>query len=157
MSIPEALRIFVVDDRQVIASTLATILNQNGHKATFFTNPLEALASSVHDAPDYLISEVMMPELSGIDLAILLTQRCPHCRILLFSGQADSEDLLLDARQQGWNFELLCKPVHPTEILRRVEERAKLKSHIVARSPNATSGCAMGRLPLNGSTLILAA
>jgi hypothetical protein len=41
----------------------------------------------------------------------------PNCKILLFSGQAATSDLLEDARAQGYDFRLLQKPVHPSEFL----------------------------------------
>jgi DNA-binding NtrC family response regulator len=110
-------RIFVVDDEHVIASTLAAILNMNGFSAEFFTRPLEALAASQADIPDLLISDVAMPGLSGIDLAIQMRAQYPKCKILLFSGQAATLDLLEDARIQGHDFHLLQKPVHPSEML----------------------------------------
>jgi CheY-like chemotaxis protein len=137
-----ALRIFIVDDERVIAATLAIILRSAGYNATFFTDPLEALRSSAFDYPDLLISDVLMPGLSGVNLAILMQQRCPDCEILLFSGQACTQDLLVQARAQGHVFPLLSKPVHPTEILRWVkerEQRAKLSSTYAREpSPEAT-------------------
>lgn len=110
-------RVFVVDDEHVIASTLAAILNMNGFSAEFFTRPLEALTAAQSDMPDLLISDVAMPGLSGVDLAIQMRELHPECKILLFSGQAATVDLLKDARNQGHDFHLLLKPVHPTELL----------------------------------------
>lgn len=114
-------RIFVVDDEVVIASTLATILQRNGFDAASYTHPLEALKAARASAPDLLISDVMMPELSGIDLAILIKQICPDCKVLLFSGQAATANLLAVARQQGHDFELLLKPIHPAEFLQKIK------------------------------------
>jgi DNA-binding NtrC family response regulator len=113
-------RIFVVDDEYVIASTLAVILNMRGFSARFFTRPLEALTAAQSDIPDLLISDVAMPGLSGIDLAIQMRAQHPECEILLFSGQAATLDLLEDARNQGHDFHLLLKPVHPTELLSEI-------------------------------------
>jgi DNA-binding response OmpR family regulator len=110
-------RIFVVDDEHVIASTLAVILNMNGYSTRYFTRPLEALTAARLDNPDLLISDVSMPCLSGIDLAIQIRAQCPKCKILLFSGQANTIDLLEKARSQGHHFQLILKPVHPTELL----------------------------------------
>jgi FixJ family two-component response regulator len=62
----------------------------------------------------------MMPQMSGIELAIKLKEACPKCKVLLFSGQADTADLLYDSRQQGHDFKLLAKPVHPSVFLERV-------------------------------------
>lgn len=117
----DSLRIFVVDDEQVIAQTLAVILRQSGFVVYAFTNPIEALIGAASEAPDLLISDVMMPEMSGIDLAIQLRKRHPECKVLLFSGQAATADLLRVARQQGHDFELLLKPVHPKDILRAIK------------------------------------
>jgi DNA-binding response OmpR family regulator len=108
-------RIFVVDDEYLIACTLAVILNRNGFSARCFTRPLEALAAAESDKPDLLISDVAMPGLSGIDLAMQIRARHPECQILLFSGHAATLDLLEDARDQS--FHLLLKPVHPSELL----------------------------------------
>lgn len=61
--------VFVVDDEDVIASTLAMILrSQGGFEAGAFTMPLDALEAAQLYAPDLLISDVVGPALSGIDL-----------------------------------------------------------------------------------------
>ena len=113
--------IFVVDDEPVIASSLAAILKLHGYATTSFTSGLEALAAAHSKAPDLLISDVLMPGLSGVDLAIQIKAECPECQILLFSGQATTHDLLKDARSQGNNFQLLQKPVDPSVILLSIE------------------------------------
>src|SRR6202453_1248867 len=110
-------RIFVVDDEPVIASSLAAILQMNGFSARFFTCPLKALAAARSESPDLVISDVAMPGISGIDLAIQMRAQHPNCKILLFSGQAATLDLLEGARAQGYDFRLLQKPVHPSEFL----------------------------------------
>jgi CheY-like chemotaxis protein len=109
--------IFVVDDEPVIASSLAAILQMNGFSARFFTCPSEALAAARSESPDLVISDVAMPGISGIDLAIQIRAQYPNCKILLFSGQAATLDLLENARAQGHDFRLLQKPVHPSEFL----------------------------------------
>jgi CheY-like chemotaxis protein len=110
-------RVFVVDDEPVIASTLAAILKLHGYSATSFTSPVEALAAARSIAPDLLISDVAMAGISGIDLAIQMRAQYPTCKILLFSGQAATMDLLEDARVQGHDFDLLLKPVPPPDLL----------------------------------------
>jgi DNA-binding NtrC family response regulator len=116
-----ALRIFVVDDERIISETLAKILQLSGFEAIPFTNPVEALKDAQFHSPDLLLSDVSMPELSGVDLAIQMKLKCPNCKILLFSGQASTLDLLRAARGQGYDFHLISKPVHPKDLLRRIE------------------------------------
>ena len=116
------LRVFVVDDEDVIASSLAMILRlHGGFHATSFTDPLKALKAAHAEVPDLLITDVAMPQISGIDLAIQLRDVCPDCKVLLFSGQASTADLLEGARATGYTFELLLKPVHPAELLVRIQ------------------------------------
>jgi FixJ family two-component response regulator len=114
-------RIFVVDDERLIASTLAVIFNRNGYSARCFTEPMEALAAAHSDVPDLLISDVAMSGCSGVDLAIAMRAQYPQCKIMLFSGQVATQGLLENARAQGHDFHLLPKPVHPSELLARME------------------------------------
>jgi DNA-binding response OmpR family regulator len=133
-------RIFVVDDERVIASTLAVIFNMNGYSARCFTEPLEALAAAQSDVPDLLISDVTMPGLSGVDLAIQMRAQHPKCKIMLFSGQAASLDLLENARAQGHDFHFLLKPVHPSALL---AEMGTLRDE---KAPIETARTTYGRL-----------
>jgi CheY-like chemotaxis protein len=128
-------RIFVVDDEPVIASTLAAILQMNGFSAKFFTCPLDALAAARLKAPDLLISDVAMPGISGIELAIQMRALFPTCKVLLFSGQAATLDLLQDAHAQGHDFDLLQKPVPPTEFLLEVGKMINATSQTGAARP----------------------
>jgi CheY-like chemotaxis protein len=109
--------IFVVDDEPVIASTLSEILRQNGFSAKAFTDPFEALTASRCRCPKLVITDLKMPGLSGIELAIQMRQACSACKIILFPGQAIGSDLLQRARDQGCDFLLIQKPVVPLELL----------------------------------------
>lgn len=108
---------FVVDDEETIAKTLAIILNSSGFEAMAFTLPLEALRAAQERCPDFLISDVSMPLLNGIELGIQFKAIYPKCRVLLFSGAISTGPLLTGAAQQGFEFTILAKPVHPTELL----------------------------------------
>ncbi|WP_158789238.1 response regulator [Granulicella sp. L46] len=114
--------IFVVDDETVIAQTLTIILNQAGFEAHAFDHAEKALAARTQIAPDLLISDVMMPEMTGIELAIRFRKAQPDCKILLFSGHAATTDLLQKAHEQGHDFDLLSKPVHPADLLARLRK-----------------------------------
>jgi len=117
---PSKPRVLVVDDERVIADTLATILNQNGFEASAVYTGAEAVARARTSRPDLVISDVIMQDMNGIEAAIRIRQSLPGCKILLFSGQAATADLLEKARAQGHEFEILAKPVHPQDLLAKL-------------------------------------
>lgn len=114
------LNIFVVDDEPLIVETVVAILRLDGFSASSFTNPLDVLAMARSGAPDLLISDVMMPHLSGIELAIRMKDLCPHCKILLFSGHRNADLMLESAQAKGYDFSLVSKPIYPKDLLDRI-------------------------------------
>jgi DNA-binding response OmpR family regulator len=112
--------VFVVDDEHVIANTLAIILNNSGFAAHGFFSGQDAVDASDSLQPDLLVTDVVMPGMTGIEAAIIIRTRYPKCKILLFSGQATTMDLLILARSQGHEFEILAKPVHPEDLLAKI-------------------------------------
>lgn len=113
-------KVLVVDDERVIADTLAIILNQGGFDASAVYTGTGAVEKARQEKPDLIISDVIMPDMNGIEAAIKIRQILPGCKILLFSGQAATADLLEKARLEGHEFEILAKPVHPTDLLAKL-------------------------------------
>ena len=113
-------RVLVADDERVIADTLAMILNQSGFEARAVYSGERALEEAALWDPQMLISDVIMPDINGIDAAIRIRAMLPGIKILLFSGQAATADLLEKARAKGYEFEILAKPIHPQDLLSRL-------------------------------------
>jgi DNA-binding response OmpR family regulator len=114
--------ILIVDDERVIADTLAIVLSRSGFATFTAYNGSSALELARIVGPQLLISDVVMPGMTGVELAIALGEFVPDCKILLFSGQAATADLLREARELGHDFTTLTKPVHPTDMLNRISE-----------------------------------
>jgi CheY-like chemotaxis protein len=114
--------VLIVDDEKVIADTLAIILSRSGFATFTAYNGSAALELASIVQPQLLISDVVMPGMTGVELAITLGEVIPQCKVLLFSGQAATADLLQEARESGHDFTTLTKPVHPTDMLRRISE-----------------------------------
>jgi len=114
--------VLVVDDESTIADTLTEILKRSGYAAMSAYDGESALESALLIPPELLISDVHLPGMNGIELASTVRRVFPDCKVLLFSGQASTIDLLASARDRGQHFSLLTKPVHPTDLLARVTE-----------------------------------
>jgi len=117
--------VLVVDDESVIADTLAEILNRKGYAAVPVYDAEEALETALVMPPELLLTDVVLPGMSGIELAIKMKRIFPDCKILLFSGQAATTELLTSADRAGHRFDLLTKPIHPTDLLSHVSASLK--------------------------------
>jgi CheY-like chemotaxis protein len=118
---PAARRVLIADDERAIADTLGIILRKSGFQTSTVYDGKDAVESAQHWIPDIFLTDVVMPEMNGIEAAIRIRAAVPACKVLLLSGQAMTSDLLHEARLLGHSFEILTKPVHPAELLDRLK------------------------------------
>ena len=112
--------VLVVDDEALITDTLVVILARNGIAAIPAYDGQSALDIAQVIPPDLLLTDVMMPDMNGIDLAMDVARMVPDCKVLLFSGQAATKDLLAVSCADGQHFAIFAKPIHPKELLVRI-------------------------------------
>lgn len=117
--------VLVVDDERIIADTLSVILSKNNYEVMTAYDGISALELARAYPPTLLITDVMMPGMTGVELALALEEMISEIKVLLFSGQAATMDLLKQAKEMGKHFTLLSKPVHPVDMLRRVSNLMK--------------------------------
>lgn len=120
------IKILVVDDERAIVDSLTEILEGAGYEVRRAYSGNGALSQLSEFCPNVLLSDVLMPEIHGFQLALRVKQACPECRLILFSGQAATAQLALAYSQTfsrlGYRFQLLPKPLHPEVLLKRLEE-----------------------------------
>ena len=132
MNDPHRPVVMVVDDESSIADTLAEILSRSGYAAVTAYDGDGALETALLMPPEMLITDVVLPGMSGIDLAITVKRIFPDCKIILFSGQASTGDLLAAANRDGHQFLLLNKPIHPGDLLARIANSLKPRRQTAA-------------------------
>jgi DNA-binding NtrC family response regulator len=113
----EPLRVLVVDDEKVIADSLAMILMTRGYTARAVYDAEQAIAAADEFQPNAVISDVVMPGMNGVDLAVYFEHQFPECKVLLISGNAAAGTLLEESAKHGHLHMILAKPVHPGQIL----------------------------------------
>ena len=96
------------------------ILKQSGREATAAYDGPAALRSAESFHPSVVISDVIMPGMNGIETCKKIQAKFPKCQILLFSGQAATNELVHEAWDEGFKWELLAKPVEPEELLAKL-------------------------------------
>ena len=113
-------KILVVDDEQAIADTLAALLKYHGFDVYVAYSGTQALELAFQIKPDLVVSDLMMPDTDGIEVVRVLKARLPQCRTILFSGSMLDVNLLRAARACGYDGEILVKPVHPSDLLAKL-------------------------------------
>ena len=112
-------KILIVDDEVAISDTLALIFRTQHYDVRVAYSAEHAIEVIAEWRPDLAILDVMLPEMNGIDLAIVVKSNHPCCHVLLFSGHSNTTVLLEEAGRRGHQFEVLAKPVHPNLMLER--------------------------------------
>ncbi|HKU22776.1 MAG TPA: response regulator [Terriglobales bacterium] len=125
-------RVLIVDDERRIADTSALILQGAGFQTAVAYDGAGGIDRCREFHPQLVLTDVVMPGMSGIEMAIAIRREFPQCAILLISGQAATADMLEAARREGHSFELLAKPVHPTVLLKKVAQILKVSDALAA-------------------------
>jgi len=110
-------KVLVVDDEELITETLREILRRAGFDVQVASDGWAALEVVPVFRPHYLLTDVLMPRMNGVELAIAVRKMFPETRIILFSGQAGISEILLNGKRQGFQFELIPKPMHPLKLI----------------------------------------
>jgi DNA-binding response OmpR family regulator len=112
--------VLVVDDERVIADTMTEILRRSGFNAICAYDGVSALELALQVGPDFVLTDVLMPRMNGVQLAIAIRKALPATEILLLSGQAGITEIVEGGREEGYLFELIAKPIHPEKLLQRL-------------------------------------
>lgn len=99
-------RILVAEDEPTVRTFIGRALQLSGHEITMTDDGQRALEALADAEYDLLLSDIVMPELDGIALALKVAQDWPDMRILLMSGYAQE-------RQRAHNLDVLAHAVLP--------------------------------------------
>ena len=114
--------VFVVEDNAAVREFSTQVLSEMGYHVLVARNGQEALdlAAHTHGPIDLLISDVVMPGISGLELARRLETSRPHLRVLFVSGH--QEERLASRTGNQPVSPLLTKPFTAEELSRKIRE-----------------------------------
>jgi len=123
--------LLVCEDEAGVRELTTHFLRSGGYDVLVAGSGQEALAVAQQRALDLLVTDVVMPEMNGVQLARRLRERRPELKVLYLSGYTAT---VIDSRtNMGANDELLSKPFTRAELLRRVRRA-------LDRSSDASNG-----------------
>lgn len=117
MSSAECLRILVVDDDEVVLETTSRILASAGHTVETRVRALGTTPYVLQTRPDFVLLDVEMPGLDGLELARAIRERFPRTHVVLFSSKSPAA--LQQLAQEVGALGAIPKGLRPSEFLRR--------------------------------------
>ena len=113
--------ILVVEDDKACRETLTMMLEREGHDPIIPDTPAEALSMISDDPPDLVITDILMPDLDGIELITQAKKKQPGLRCIAISGGGRApKELLLRAAKQLGAIESLQKPFERADLIRTI-------------------------------------
>jgi CheY-like chemotaxis protein len=119
---PRDLTVLLVDDEPTVRRAVRRLMERAGHRVLESRSPSDAIAiAATHAAEiDVLLTDVVMPEMSGFQLASELREVHPSLRVVLMSGHSD--DLIAHHAELDRGVSMLRKPFSPEELNRKLFE-----------------------------------
>ncbi len=121
-------RILVVDDEESMRHMLTLILKREGYEVQAVDTGREALQLVNSEPYDFILSDVVMPEMDGLELLQALKQKKVEATVIMMSAYGNL-DTAVEAMKRG-AYDYVNKPFKPDEILltlRKAEERENLR------------------------------
>jgi DNA-binding response OmpR family regulator len=125
-------RILVVDDEPEIVRGLEDNLRFEGYQILTATNGADGLALAASQAPDLVILDIMMPKLSGWEVARELRRRGLDVPVIMLTARGEEVDRVLGLELGADDY--VVKPFSPREVVARV--RAVLRRSTQPGEPN---------------------
>jgi two-component system response regulator AtoC len=118
----------VVDDEESLRIVLRTLLRRHGYEVETASSGEEALALVDSFGPDFVLTDVRMPKMGGLDLLTTLKAKGNDATVIVMSAYGNM-DMAIEAMKTG-AYDYVQKPFKPDEVvlaLRKAEERELLR------------------------------
>lgn len=114
------IRVLIVDEAPMVADTLGEILIRAGFHVAIAYSETEASAKTTRFQPDCLVVDTLGLGRVSLTFATQLKDRIPDIKVLVFSGSIAFLSNPQQERFRDLGFELIEKPAHPVELIRRI-------------------------------------
>jgi two-component system, cell cycle response regulator CpdR len=112
------LRILLAEDDEAMRTYLARALERVGYKVTAVDNGVAALPLLTDEPFDLLLTDIVMPEMDGIELAQKAAEIAPGLRVMFITGFSA---VALKAGRKSPDAKVLSKPFHLKDLVAEVE------------------------------------
>lgn len=122
----EAKRLLLAEDDELLASLLNYRLEKEGYEVSLSSNGKEVKEQLEKEIPDLIVSDIMMPYFSGLELVDYVRNELSLDIPIIIVSSAGNEENVLKAFDLGAN-DFISKPVSPAELIMRINRELRKK------------------------------
>jgi DNA-binding NtrC family response regulator len=111
-------QILIIDDESSVADALRIILEDNSYQVTVASRGLEGLELARRHCFDVIVSDVGLPDMTGLEVLDAVRKVCPRCVVILITSLCTMN--LLDEARGGGAYDILQKPFPPGDMLKLI-------------------------------------
>ena len=131
--------VLVVDDDPRLADSLATVLRGNGLEVRTAQNGMHGYSSYFRHPSDWLLTDIEMPELNGIDMVQCIRGLNASVKVIYMTGAADKYWALLTQEARGFGAQILRKPFSFNHVLDMMADKPRPQAK--STTANITKKC----------------
>ena len=121
-------RVLIVDDDFDATEMMKELFESKGYLPETAANGIEALNKVKEQEPDIILSDIMMPEMDGMELLRILTKEYSHIPVIMITAHG-TVNTAVEAMKLGAK-DYILKPINLEEILAKVERITQLNNLI---------------------------
>ncbi len=118
-------RILIVDDENSIRVTLCEFLKRRGQIADSASNAFEALQMIEENSYDVIVSDIIMPQLTGLQLLEKIRENSQTAQVLIMTGEPTVDSAVLSVKRGANDY--LIKPIRKDDFLKSVDHALQIK------------------------------
>lgn len=135
-------RVLVVDDQPQVVEMIRKEVSAAGFECVGCNDPVEAVRLIGEKPFDVVVTDITMPELSGMDLLARVRQCTPECKVILITGHS-TQDYLGQALMLG-AFDYVEKPFDPVELVELVHRAVRSDDEVAPLAARAAASTQPG-------------
>lgn len=113
-------KILIIEDDKIIKNIIEFLLKKEGYQIEFAEDGLIGLEKINSFLPDLIITDIMLPYKSGLEITSYAKSNFPHIPVIIISSLGKEDLTVIEAFKLGAD-DLIAKPFNPVEMVLRVK------------------------------------
>jgi DNA-binding response OmpR family regulator len=118
-------KILIIEDDKIIINILEFLLKKEGFETHIAKDGIEGIEKIETIQPDLIISDIMMPYKSGLEITLFSKSNYPKIPIIMISALGKEDQTVIEVFNLGVD-EFVAKPFDPNELVKKVKHLLQL-------------------------------